>query len=179
MIVSHVGGSMTNGNTGCMEKLFFSKYYSSYLAFPASGNVKLLFRGAGMFWIAILQVIAGVLVIQQTTSSSFSCTFSLVYQNLSCLSVFNLAAFTLIVFVRFYSHQNLYGFVFVCIFSCNNFTYYSSFYILFLSYFFVWSSITSRESFHWPEIIYSWWFFLLPSSSPSSIFQSRRFLGFC
>jgi len=55
MIVSHVGGCMTKGNTDCTEKLFFPKYYSSYLAFPASGNIKLLFREAGIFWIAILQ----------------------------------------------------------------------------------------------------------------------------
>ena len=33
-----------------------------------------------------------------------------------------------------------------------------SLYIQFLSYFFIWSSITSRESFHWPQIIYCWWF---------------------
>jgi hypothetical protein len=65
---------MTNGNTDCTEKLFFLKYYSSYLTFPASGNIKLLFGRQGCFQMRHRKVISAVLLIQQTTSSNFSLT---------------------------------------------------------------------------------------------------------
>jgi hypothetical protein len=80
---------MTNENTDCREKLFSPKYYSSYLTFPASGNIMLLFREAGMFWIAILQSYCTCL--SDTTNyvlqilPKVTCTFPLIYQNLSCL----------------------------------------------------------------------------------------------